>query len=376
LTKLKASDTLRHVSRKKRYKAPEGLIKQKHSAHWYIKTRINGRLIYKSTRTSDLQKAELILAKVKVALLSLDSQVKQIIGKSIPFEELMGRYIKEVSSTKRSFESDKFRSRLLIKFFENRKIDTITTQDVYQYQDWRKNQTIPKSNKSISGPTINREISLLRHAFRKAIRWGYLDRNPAQGIEGFLETKRERYITDNEFDGIKKVAEAHDNSRHLPHIMDALYNTAQRSGRILNLKWPQIDLKERNITFEQLSKTKKVPFIIWINDLLYDLLTRLKSERSLKKVVGPYVFQKMDGTPYKSVNKVWNSCCRKANVKDARIHDIRHKAITDMVRAGFSLEFVGRVAGHTTPATTQRYTHLSVDVTKEALESLGRRMEK
>jgi len=44
-----------------------------------------------------------------------------------------------------------------------------------------------------------------------------------------------------------------------------------------------------------------------------------------------------------------------------------------MVKAGFSLEFVGRVAGHTTPSTTHRYTHLSVDVTKEALEAIGRR---
>ena len=372
----KGSGNLGHMGRKKGYRAPEGLVKQKHSSHWYIKTRINGKLIYKSTKTPDLQKAELILAKVKVALLSLDSQVKQIIGKSIPFSELMGRYVKEVSSTKRSSESDKFRSKLLIKFFEDRKIDTITTQDVYQYQDWRKNQTVPQSNKPISGPTINREISLLRHAFRKAVRWGYLNQNPAQGIEGFSETKRERYITDDEFDDIKEVAEAHDNSQHLPPIMDALYNTAQRSGRILNLKWPQIDLKERNITFEQVSKTKKVPFLIWINDPLYDLLTRLKSERSLKKVVGPYVFQKNDGTPYKSINKVWKSCCRKAGVKDVRVHDMRHKAITDMVRAGFSLEFVGRVAGHTTPTTTQRYTHLSVDATKEALESLGKRIQK
>lgn len=371
---MEGPDSFYCMGRKKGYKAPQGLIKQKHSNHWYIKTRINGKLIYKSTRTSDPQKAELILAKVKVALLSLDSQVKQIIGKSIPFEQLIERYLKEVSSTKRSFESDGFRSKPLIEFFKDCKIDTITTQDIYQYQDWRKNQTISQSNKTISGSTVNREIALLRHAFKKAIRWGYLDQNPIQGIEGFSEAKRERYITDDEFEAIKKVAKQYDSSRHLADIIHALYHTAQRSGRILNLKWTQIDLKERNITFEQVSKTKKVPFIIWINDPLYDLLSRLKSERSLKKVVGPYLLQKKDGTSYKSINKVWKSCCRKAGVKDARIHDIRHKAITDMVRAGFSLEFVGRVAGHTTPATTQRYTHLSVDATKEALESLGRKI--
>lgn len=347
------------------------MVRQGKSKNWYIKVRINGKLIYKSAKTSDILQAELILSKAKVALLSLDSQVRQIIGKSIPFSRLIQRYLQEISPNKLSSESDKFRSMPLIEFFGDRKIDTITTQDVYQYQDWRKNQTSSRSKKIISGSTVNREISLLRHSFRKAIRWGYLDHNLVQGIEGFSEIKREKYITDQEFEATKEVARSHPYSGHLINIMDALYNTAQRSGRTLKLKWTQVDLKERTISFEQVSKTKQVPFMIWINQPLYQLFTRLKSTRSFSKVVGPYVFQKQDGTPYNSIDGTWDTCCNKAKVKDARIHDIRHKAITDMVRLGYSLEFVGRVAGHTTPSTTQRYTHLSVDVTREALEALG-----
>jgi integrase len=361
------------MGRKKGYKAPQGLVKHNNSNNWYIKARINGKLIYKSTRTPEIQKAELILAKVKVALLSLDDQVKQIIGKSIPFRELIQRYIKEVSPLKKSFESDKFRSKPLIEFFNDRKIDTITTQDVYQYQDWRKNQTILQSSKNISGSTVNREIALIRHAFRKGIRWGYINQNPVQGIEGFSENKRTRYITDEEFEAIKSTARPNEYSRHLCDITDALYHTAQRSGNILNLRWKQINLDERTVSFEQnASKNKGTPCVIWINEPLLKLLNRLKLARSSYSVISPFVFRKADGTPYKSINRAWKTACKKAVVKDARIHDIRHKAITDMVKAGFSLEFVGRVAGHTTPSTTHRYTHLSVDVTKEALEAIGR----
>ncbi len=358
--------------RKKGYKAPEGLVKQRKSKNWYIKTRIGGKLIYKSTKTSDLRQAELILAKVKVALLSLDSQVREITGKSIPFGQLMSRYLREVSASKRSSESDIIRNKSLLEYFKDQRIDTITAQDIYRYQDWRRNSTAHRTGKPISGTTVNREIALLRHALRKAIRWGYLEQNPAVGIEGFSESKRERYITDEEFEAIKRVAKSHDFSTHLVDIMDALYHTAQRSGRILALKWRQIDLKERTITFEQASKTKKVPHVIWINDPLFSLLSKKKVRRSLV----PWVFHKQDGTPYKSINKAWNTACKKAEVKDARIHDIRHKSITDMVRAGFSLEFVGRVAGHSTPSTTHRYAHLSVDATKEALDSLVKNMPK
>lgn len=361
------------MGRKKGYRAPQGLVKQRKSKNWYIKTRIGGRLIYKSTRTSDLRQAELILAKVKVALLSLDSQVREVIGKSIPFDQLMARYLKEVSVDKRSFESDRIRSKPLLGYFKDQRIDMITTQDIYRYQGWRRNFTTPRTKKPVSGATVNREIALLRHALRKAIRWGYLEQNPATRIEGFSEVKRERYITDEEFEAIKKAVTSHEFSRHVANIMDVLYHTAQRSGRIFDLKWKQINLKERTIIFEQVSKTKRVPHVIWINDPLFALLSRM---RRVRKSLVPWVFYKQDGTPYKSINKAWNTACKKAGVQNAHIHDIRHKAITDMVKAGFSLEFVGRVAGHSAASTTHRYVHLSVDATKEALESLGKKTAK
>ena len=361
------------MGRKKTYKAPEGLIKHPKSRNWYIKARIGGKLVYKSTKTSDLRQAELILAKVKVALLSLDSQVREITGKSIPFKQLIARYLDEVSPLKRSRRSDMTNARPLLAYFGDRKIDLITRQDVYKFQDWRKSQKTQRTKQPISGATINREIALLRHTFKKAIRWGYLDQNPAQGIEGFSEVKRERYITDQEFEAIKRAARAHDKSRHLADIVDTLYHTAQRSGRILGLKWNQINLKERTMTFEQVSKTKRVPHIIWINDPLFALLSKFKLKRGTSKIISPWVFCKDDGTPYNSIKTTWNTACRKAGVKDVRIHDIRHKAITDMVKAGFTLEFVGKVAGHKSTATTHRYAHLSLNATKEALESLGKK---
>ena len=94
-------------------------------------------------------------------------------------------------------------------------------------------------------------------------------------------------------------------------------------------------------------------------------------------MVGPYsyVFQKPDGTRYRSINRAWKTACKRAMANDAHVHDLRHKAITDMVKAGFSLEFVARVAGHSTPSTTRRYTHLSVNETRDALEALGRKAQ-
>ena len=51
--------------------------------------------------------------------------------------------------------------------------------------------------------------------------------------------------------------------------------------------------------------------------------------------------------------------------------DLRHKAITDMKKAGFNDSSVGHVAAHSDPRTTKRYTHFSVEDTKDPLNILN-----
>lgn len=365
--------------RKRNYRAPEGLIRIPGSPFWWIKW----KHIRKSTRETDLVRATIILREVQKRLLEQEDKVKGILGQSIPFEVLVNRYLKEVSPSKRSHGSDLTNSRKPREFFGQQKIDTIKPKDVYAFIDWRKRQTRElkrelkpgdpePEKKSISGSTVNREKALISHAFKYAIRWGYVDTNPCVGVEGYGESSRERYITEEEFQAIKDIALSNEYSAHLADIMDCLYYTGQRCGRIFTLKWSQIDLKARKITFPILSKNKKVPDEIWISQPLLELLFRLKAQRSLSKVVGSYVFQKPNGTRYGSIKTTWNKCCAKANVADARIHDIRHKALTDLGKKGYTIQQVAQVAGHSQISTTFKYTHLRAEDTREALESLAR----
>ncbi|MGD0917783.1 MAG: site-specific integrase [Thermodesulfobacteriota bacterium] len=362
---------LLRMGRKKKYKAPQGLVKMPGSPFWWI--------VWKEIRKStgiplaDITKATILLLEVQKRWYEKQDKIKEILGLSIPFSKLIERYLAEISPGKKSNRSDKTNSNYPLKYFGARPIDGIKPQDIYKYFEWRKEQKSKQTKKSVSGPTMNREKSLISDAFSKAIRWGYVDGNPVAQVEGFRENKRDRYITDKEFEAIKKEARSIPNAHHLSDIMDVLYHTAQRSGKIFGLKWSQIDLKERRITFGESTSTKRVPDEIWINQTLFELLLHLKAGRVFQKVVGPYVFQKRDGKPYRSLKTTWRTCCERAGVRDARIHDIRHKALTDMAKKGYSLQQIAKAAGHTQISTTLRYTHLRAEDTKEALESLGKK---
>jgi integrase len=362
---------LLHMGRKKKYKAPQGLVKMPGSPFWWI--------VWKDIRKStgipitDITKATILLLEVQKKWYEKQEKVKEILGESIPFSKLIERYLKEISPGKKSSRSDKTNSNYPLKYFGARPIEGIKPQDIYKYFEWRKEQKSERTKKTVSGATMNREKSLISDAFSKAIKWGYVEGNPLAQVEGFRENKRDRYITDQEFEAIKEGARSIPNAHHLPEIMDVLYHSAQRSGKIFRLKWSQIDLAERRIFLGESTSTKKVPDEIWVNQALLELLSRLKARRGLQKIVGPYVFQKRNGKPYRSVKTAWKTCCEKAKVKDARIHDIRHKSLTDMAKKGYSLQEIAKVAGHTQITTTMRYTHLRAEDTREALESLGRK---
>lgn len=355
------------------YRAPEGLIKRKGSPYWWIRIRWKGKDINKSTRVplENITRATIILREVQKGLLERDERAREILGQSVPFRELAERYLKEVSPGKRSGRSDKTNSICPIKYFGERRIDMIKKIDIYKYMEWRKVQISERKKRPVSGSTINREVSFIGACMKKAVPWGYIERSPVEEIERQKEKKRKRYITDREFDGIKAEARKIEKAKHLPDMVDFLYYTGLREGRMLTLRWSQVNFEDRFMTFEEGMGNKEVPERVWINDRLYSLLMKLKRERGLQKVVGPYVFQKRDGTRFKSVRKAWATACSRAKVENAKIHDIRHKTASDLGDLGFTPTQIAIVLAHSSTATTDRYTHLQA--IKIMLESLGNR---
>lgn len=192
----------------------------------------------------------------------------------------------------------------------------------------------------------NREISLLSHIFSYAMRWGQIDRNPCLGVAKHPEKGRDRYISDKEFDGVKKIA-----SELIAIVMDFAYITALRKGDILNLRLDKIT--DDGILIIQ-SKTGAKQLYEW-TDGLTEVVTRAKAlKRSIR---GLYLFCSRQGQPYSDAGfkAMWN----RVQVKWAEsggerftFHDIRAKALTDAKRLGMDVQ---SLAGHASAAMTEHY---------------------
>jgi integrase len=62
---------------------------------------------------------------------------------------------------------------------------------------------------------------------------------------------------------------------------------------------------------------------------------------------------------------------RAAGLEDVRLHDLRHSFASVGAGASLGLPIIGKLLGHSQPATTARYSHLDADPVRRAADVIG-----
>jgi integrase len=224
-----------------------------------------------------------------------------------------------------------------------------------------------KITKDGSPYQANRAVAVLSKMFNFAIRWGWRTDNPAKGIERNQETKRDRYLSTDELARLSDaLAEYRD--QQAANIIRLLLLTGARSGEVKAMHWEHLDL-ENGVWTKPGSTTKqatlhRVPLSAPARLLLADLRRDADDEAE-------FVFPGRVGEHRMEFRKAWKHLCKTARIKGARPHDMRHTYASVLVSSGHSLEIIGRLLGHTQPATTARYSHLADDPLRAATERAG-----
>ena len=229
------------------------------------------------------------------------------------FSVVAKRYVREVFPTKgvrTRRDNDKELANLL-KVFAHMPIDAIAPMHIREYLDIR-GQVAPVR--------ANREKALFSHIFNKAREWGYTAaQNPCQGVRGFKETGRTRYVTDAEFDQVK--AHAH---YTVVDAMDLALLTGQRPADVLKIK--RTDLRDGALWIVQ-NKTG-VRLGIEVIGHLAEVIERINLRP--RKAISPYLIQDENGQPLSqfALRSRFDKARTLAKV-DFQFRDIRAKAATD-----------------------------------------------
>ncbi len=314
--------------------------------------------------------AETVLKKRKVEIAEgkfLDIKKEQ----KVRFEDFADEYL-EVHckpNNKSWHKSDYPILNNLNKYFVGKYLYEITPKDIAQYKaerikEVKKSKLNYGKEQFISPATVNRSLAVLKSMFNKAIVWGKAEHNPCNAVKLFKENnQRLRFLEREEIDKLLTNC-----CEHLRSIVVVALNTGMRKGEILGLKWRDIDIK-RNIIHLYDTKNgekREVP----MNEVVQKTIISV-----LKNPESQYVFCNQDSKPYGNVRTSFFTACNKSGIVNFRFHDLRHTFASQLVMSGVDLNTVRELLGHKSLKMTLRYSHLSPDHKKRAVDILGKRID-
>jgi integrase len=223
----------------------------------------------------------------------------------------------------------------------------------------------------------NRTLALLSKMFSLAVKWEWLDRNPAKGIERYVEEKRERFLKPDEIQRLSQalidyvdVAQRPSQAQKSVDAIRLLMLTGARRSEALSATWDMFDF-DTGVWIKPSSHTKqkkvhRAPLSPPALQLLQEIKHRVNGS--------DYLFPSRSSSKHPhlmELKKAWAKICELADLEDVRIHDLRHTFASILASGGASLPLIGALLGHTQVQTTQRYAHLMDDPLRVATSRVG-----
>lgn len=220
-----------------------------------------------------------------------------------------------------------------------------------------------------AGPgAANRAMEILKAMFNKAERWGYLPdhSNPFNGVKRNRKRKIERFLSVDEMARLgKALAEAGPGYPLQSAAVNLLALTGCRRGEIIHLKWSEV--KGRRL---KLIDSKTGPRLVWLGAEAQAILEGLPRKRGDERVF-PF-----EGQAESTVGGFWRQLRKSVGLEDVRLHDLRHNYASFAARSSETVPMIGKLLGHASVSSTQRYTHLDDATILRAASTVGNDLEK
>jgi integrase len=340
---------------KRRY--PDGRTSRDWYASWIVEGRVFRKKIGPSKRDAELFLKDREIRRVRGELLGIKE------AKRIAFPDLCDEYLvwARTRKAKHTVEDEESAIRRFKRTFTGT-ASRISRVDIERYLSGRLEGNEEEDEKAIGPSRHNKELKFLRLIFKKAIEWGYAQKNPADGIKRLREPAgRVRYLSDEERKNLLAAC-----SERLRQIVVIALDTGMRKGELLALRWSDIDLKNRLIQVEtsKNGERRDIP----MSDRVYAILKALPP-----RVDTPYLFANADGHHQADLKTTWTTAVRRVKLENFTFHDLRHTFASTLVMAGVDIRTVQQLMGHKDITMTMRYSHLSPAHRRSAIKALSRR---
>lgn len=234
-------------------------------------------------------------------------------------------------------------------------------------------------NTNISNRSVNRKVSSLKSFYKFLQKTEQIRTSPLSNHKALkIEKKVQVPFNSSEIDKVIEIVNEEDDFTSVRNklIVELFYSTGIRRAELINIKERDVDVS--NKTIKVLGKRNKERFV----PLLASVLQTLKRYVLLKKEfsIGEdelFITKKGNKIYETLVYRIINSYFSKVSTKEKKSpHILRHSFATHLLNEGADLNSVKELLGHSSLASTQVYTHNSLDTIKKVYNQAHPRSNK
>lgn len=146
-----------------------------------------------------------------------------------------------------------------------------------------------------------------------------------------------------------------------------------RNTEVRSLQWGMVNLETR---LADLPGTKSGRSI---RPLSQQAVALLRDLRPPNPAADDLVFKNEAGNELSiyGLNRAWRTIREHAGLPNGfRIHDLRHSMVSDAIMSGVPLRIAGKMVGHKSQQSTERYAHIADEALREAADMTGDAIER
>lgn len=351
------------------------LVRHAKSPYWYMSFMVNGKSIFRSTKTTNkalAQKIENEARKQEVESVHFEKKesatLKEVIDLYLEARKNCGRFANDETYSRKLLgtkTSPTTKKQLTIYGLDgSMPFHDLKSKDLYRLVTARKSEGNRQS-------TIIQELLFINGLIKTAKDLGYLipdidialfkktqklkqEKKPIRYLTAAEEARLLAELDPNKY--IKGMASIEKQTPEMRRMKQDAYDfvivlldTGARYDEIGTVRWDQIDLDNKLIHVFR-SKVDN-DSVLHMTDRLYEVLKR----RSASKDSEEYVFTAKDGGPRKYNPRALRSAITRAGIPDCSFHTMRKTLASKLVRGGLAISDVSSILGHASVTTTATY---------------------
>lgn len=223
------------------------------------------------------------------------------------------------------------------------------------------------SERQLNKRTVSRKISTLKSFFKLLVREGEIKNNPASSlIYPRLEKNLPEFLTEKQVIHVLSLPQKKDLlGLRDKAILEVLYSTGARVSELVNLKIDDVDLISAII--KVMGKGRKERLLPLGEPALQSIKKYLDLRTDRNQAL--FINKNNGHLTDRGVRLIVDKYIKQAAVTlKISPHTFRHSFATHLLNRGADLRSVQELLGHSSIATTQVYTHLTIDSLKKVYD--------